>query len=52
MYIQAKVHKDILGAKAALSEDKATALSGIEKFLGELMRLDKKLTILKTLQVH
>ncbi len=49
--VQAKSNNTVDGAGDVMSPDKGTAISGIEKFVGELMRQDKKLTILKTLQV-
>ena len=39
------------GAQDVLSANKATAVAGIQAFVEGLMREDKKLTILKTLQV-
>lgn len=39
------------GAQDVLSANKATAIAGIQAFVEGLMREDKKLTILKTLQV-
>ena len=50
--LQAKLDPASLGAKEVMSSDKATLISGIEQFVGELMRQDKKLTVLKTLQVR
>lgn len=50
--LQAKWDSTFLGAKQVMSSDKATAISGIEQFIGELMRQDRKLTILKTLQAR
>ena len=52
MHVQAKLDSALVGAKEVVSSDTATAISGIVKFVGELMRQDKKLTILKTLQVE
>ncbi|KAA6421349.1 MAG: putative bifunctional methylthioribulose-1-phosphate dehydratase enolase-phosphatase E1 1-like [Trebouxia sp. A1-2] len=49
---EAKLDSALVGAKEVVSSDTATAISGIVKFVGELMRQDKKLTILKTLQGH
>ena len=52
VHVQAKLDSTLFGAKDVASSDMATAVSGIVKFVGELMRQDKKLTILKTLQVE
>lgn len=52
VHVQAKLDSTLVGAKEVASSDTATAISGIVKFVGELMRQDKKLTILKTLQVE
>jgi len=52
VHVQAKLDSTLVGAKDVASSDTATAISGIVKFVGELMRQDKKLTILKTLQVE
>lgn len=53
--VQAAAHQEVQGATACssllLSGDKAEAISAIEAFIGELMRLDMKLPVLKTLQV-
>lgn len=50
--MQAKLDTTVLGATQVMSSDKATVISGIEQFIGELMRQDRKLTILKTLQAR
>ncbi len=52
VHLQAKLDSTLVGAKDVASSDTATAISGIVRFVGELMRHDKKLTILKTLQVE
>ncbi len=52
VHVQAKLDSTLVGAKEVASSDTATAIAGIVKFVGELMRQDKKLTILKTLQVE
>ncbi|KAL3130630.1 hypothetical protein ABBQ38_008024 [Trebouxia sp. C0009 RCD-2024] len=49
---QAKEHQHMPGAQDVLSANKATAIAGIQAFVEGLMREDKKLTILKTLQGH
>lgn len=52
MHVQAELDSTLVGANDVVSSDMATAISGIVRFVGELMRQDKKLTILKTLQVE
>lgn len=49
---EAELDSTLVGANDVVSSDMATAISGIVRFVGELMRQDKKLTILKTLQGH
>ena len=51
MVLQAKTH-GITVSLDWLACDKGTAISGIKEIVEELMKQDKKLTSLKTLQVH
>ena len=51
MALQAKAHS-IASNQDLLACDKGTAILGIKEIVEELVKQDKKLTSLKTLQVH